>query len=86
VLGGSLACVSWQAYSVIRLQARVKLTLGICAARAAAGCGDKVMALKLVELGTDINCKDSVGGEASKSACCLTQTHIFEATGVLICC
>ena len=31
--------------------------------RVAAGCGDKSMALKLVELGTDVNCKDSVGGE-----------------------
>ena len=29
---------------------------------AAAGCGDKSMALKLVDLGTDVNCKDSVGG------------------------
>ena len=30
---------------------------------AAAGCGDKAMALRLVDLGTDVNCKDSVGGE-----------------------
>lgn len=37
---------------------------GYCCA--AAGCGDKGMALKLVELGTDVNCKDSVGGEARR--------------------
>lgn len=36
---------------------------------AAAGCGDKSMALKLVELGTDVNCKDSVGGEAGVCVC-----------------
>lgn len=26
------------------------------------GCGDKAMVLKLVQLGTDVNCRDSVGG------------------------
>ena len=36
---------------------------GRTALHLAAGCGDKNMALKLVELGADINSRDSVGGE-----------------------
>ncbi len=35
---------------------------GRTALHLAAGCGDKAMVLKLVALGTDINCRDSVGG------------------------
>jgi Ankyrin repeats (many copies) len=35
---------------------------GRTALHLAAGCGDKAMVLKLVELGTDVNCRDAVGG------------------------
>lgn len=38
---------------------------GRTALHLAAGCGDEAMVVKLLELGTDINCKDSVGGDAS---------------------
>lgn len=36
---------------------------GRTALHLAAGCGDKAMVLKLVQLGTDVNCRDSVGGQ-----------------------
>lgn len=35
---------------------------GRTALHLAAGCGDRAMVLKLVELGTSVNCRDSVGG------------------------
>lgn len=36
---------------------------GRTALHLAAGCGDKNMVVRLVALGTHVNCKDSVGGE-----------------------
>ena len=36
---------------------------GRTALHLAAGCGDRAMVLKLVQLGTDVNCRDSVGGD-----------------------
>ncbi len=35
---------------------------GRTALHLAAGCGDRPMVAKLVQLGTDVNCRDSVGG------------------------
>ncbi len=40
---------------------------GRTALHLAAGCGDRSMVVKLVDLGTDINCRDSVGGESQQS-------------------
>jgi ankyrin repeat protein len=37
---------------------------GRTAMHLAAGCGDQEMVLKLLKLGTDINCRDTVGGDA----------------------
>jgi Ankyrin repeat len=36
---------------------------GRTALHLAAGCGDRAMVLQLVELGSDVNSRDSVGGE-----------------------
>ena len=36
---------------------------GRTALHLAAGCGDKTMVVRLVALGVDVNCKDSVGGK-----------------------
>ncbi len=38
---------------------------GRTALHLAAGCGDKNMVVRLVALGTHVNCKDSVGGEST---------------------
>ena len=40
---------------------------GRTALHLAAGCGDKAMVLKLVQLGTDVNCRDSVGGDLQQA-------------------
>jgi len=39
---------------------------GRTALHLAAGCGDRNMVVRLVALGTHVNCKDSVGGEPVK--------------------
>ncbi len=36
---------------------------GRTALHLAAGCGDRAMVLKLIEVGADVNCHDGVGGE-----------------------
>jgi len=48
-------------------------------ARQAAGCGDKAMVLKLVQLGTDINCRDSVGGTPMHHAAMAGAPHASPA-------
>ena len=40
---------------------------GRTALHLAAGCGDSAMVLQLVQLGSDVNCRDSVGGRLSDS-------------------
>lgn len=52
---------------------------------AAAGCGDKAMALRLVELGTDVNCKDSVGGTAMHHAAMANKQDMMFALARLGC-
>ena len=42
---------------------------GRTALHLAAGCGDKNMVVRLVALGTHVNCKDSVGGETTLYLC-----------------
>ena len=38
---------------------------GRTALHLAAGCGDRAMVLKLIEIGADVNCHDGVGGAPS---------------------
>ena len=54
---------------LVQLGARVAAqdAEGRTALHLAAGCGDRAMVLKLVQLGTDVNCRDSVGGDHSKA-------------------
>ena len=40
---------------------------GRTALHLAAGCGDKNMVVRLVALGTHVNCKDSVGGRLART-------------------
>lgn len=42
---------------------------GRTALHLAAGCGDKHMVVRLVALGTHVNCKDSVGGGLGSHRC-----------------
>ena len=53
---------------LVQLGARVAAqdAEGRTALHLAAGCGDRAMVLKLVQLGTDVNCRDSVGGDHRK--------------------
>ena len=41
---------------------------GRTALHLAAGCGDRAMVLQLVELGSDVNARDSVGGARERTA------------------
>lgn len=41
---------------------------GRTALHLAAGCGDRAMVLRLVELGSDVNARDSVGGARERTA------------------
>ena len=44
---------------------------GRTALHLAAGCGDRAMVLKLIEIGADVNCHDGVGGASScYGPCC----------------
>ena len=54
---------------LVQLGARVAAqdAEGRTALHLAAGCGDRAMVLKLVQLGTDVNCRDSVGGDHHKA-------------------
>ena len=54
---------------------------GRTALHLAAGCGDKPMVLKLVELGTDVNCRDSVGGaHLNQKSCKSSMSFSFFCT------
>lgn len=48
---------------------------GRTALHLAAGCGDKTMVVRLVALGVDVNCKDSVGGQCITAATLLLLLH-----------
>jgi ankyrin repeat protein len=57
---------------------------GRTALHLAAGCGDKAMVLKLVQLGTDVDCRDSVGGERREEAATLrrhARSHTMASCG-----
>ena len=49
------------------LQVDARDAEGRTALHLAAGCGDAAMVLQLVQLGSDVNCRDSVGGRSSDS-------------------
>ena len=56
---------------------------GRTALHLAAGCGDKNMVVRLVALGTHVNCKDSVGGEIKDlTGVCICHTNSSNSVGL----
>lgn len=50
---------------------------GRTALHLAAGCGDRAMVLKLIEIGADVNCHDGVGGTFTQAAAMLEQSPVI---------
>jgi len=67
---------SLQRHSASYLQVDARDSEGRTALHLAAGCGDGAMVLQLVKLGSDVNCKDSVGGASIlPNPCLFTYPH-----------